>query len=260
MKKTKLKELTEYLGLVADEETAARVARELDDPASPLGSALRKEAGSVPPGGAAPAPPVEAQEEPGPRPRWGLPFSRRWLATGSVAAALFIGAFLVASLTSRRLVSGREEEVALAEVTPQVPTVMGRPPGKTTVEGAAEYRLESRGDFQLLIRGTLRGYATVILCTPEGTRVYPEPGEPPIQVEPSAVRETPALPLSTKTTVIVLLTASPAADTVRQVFPKDGMRPEEVVKRLGEVQKALAKAGNRLQTLNRMTVNPARDE
>ena len=45
MKKTKLKELTEYLGLVADEETAARVARELDDPASPLGKRAAERGG-----------------------------------------------------------------------------------------------------------------------------------------------------------------------------------------------------------------------
>jgi hypothetical protein len=151
-------------------------------------------------------------------------------------------------------------DIAFAEVIPQVPVVKGQATGKTTVEGDRVYHLETRGDFQLLIRSPRAGYVTVVLCTPQSADLFPRPGTPPVRVEPGVVWETPALPLKGRTTVFVLVTTTPGAESIKSSLPQGGVPPTKAQETLDEVVATLTRAGNHVLAANRITAIPDHEE
>ncbi len=148
----------------------------------------------------------------------------------AVAASLLIGV-LLGGLAFRGVgwrPSVGETDVLLASVTPKFGTLRG-----------AEQSL-------LVEVGSVRpGFATIITLAPDrAQQVFPEPGEEPIRVAPSAPQTYGPLPRDS-TTALVLVTETPATDLIREALLTQEFRPGDIDRLGGYLRKLLAQSGYR---------------
>jgi hypothetical protein len=125
----------------------------------------------------------------------------------ALAASLLLGV-LLGGLVFRgggRRPSTGGMEVLLASVTPKFGTLRG-----------AERAL------LVEVASVRPGFATLIALSPErAEEVFPEPGEPPLRVSPSAPPPTYGPLPRDSTTVLVLVTETPATSFLRDALPTD---------------------------------------
>jgi hypothetical protein len=88
--------------------------------------------------------------------------------------------------------------------------------------------------------------------------VYPLPGQADIAVEPLQPRKFGPLDRpQARTTLLVLVTATPAAETVRQHLATADAAPDQPDRLLAQLEQALWGAGQRWAALGRITVEPS---
>ncbi len=140
--------------------------------------------------------------------------------------ALLLGVFL-GGVAVRRLATGGPE-VLLASVTPKFGTLRG-----------AERTL------LVEVESVRPGFATIITLAPDRPQqVFPEPGEEPIRVAPSAPQTYGPLPRDS-TTALVLVTETPATDLIREALLTQKFRPGDLDRLDGYLRTLLAQSGYR---------------
>ena len=125
----------------------------------------------------------------------------------AIAASLLLGVFLggliFRGVTWRPGTGGME--VLLASVTPKFGTLRG-----------------SERSLLVEVASVRPGFATLIALSPDrAEEVFPEPGEPPLRVSPSAAPQTYGPLPRDSTTVLVLITETPATSFIRDALPTD---------------------------------------
>jgi hypothetical protein len=119
------------------------------------------------------------------------------------------------------------------------------------------YRIAGGRDFALEIRSPRRGVATLVLLGPGEPLVYPQPGQANIAVEALEPRKFGPLDQpKARTTVLVLVTDTPAAEIVRRLLAIAGAALDEPDRLPDQMEKALWGAGQRWVALGRITIAP----
>jgi hypothetical protein len=119
------------------------------------------------------------------------------------------------------------------------------------------YRIAGGRDFALEIRSPRRGVATLVLLGPGEPLVYPQPGQADIAVEALEPRKFGPLDrLEARTTVLVLVTATPPAEIVCHQLVAGGAALDEPDRLLDQLEKALLGAGQRWVAFGRITIAP----
>jgi hypothetical protein len=148
----------------------------------------------------------------------------------ALAASLLVGVLLggLAFRGGGLWPSTGETEVLLASVTPKFGTLRG-----------AEQSL-------LVEVGSVRpGFATIITLAPDRPQqVFPEPGEEPIRIKPSARETYGPLPRDS-TTALVLITETPATDLIREALLSQEFRAGDLDRLDGYLRKLLSQSGYR---------------
>jgi hypothetical protein len=139
-------------------------------------------------------------------------------------------------------------EVLVASVTPQS--------GVSRGVGADNFQIMGP-DFSVTIASPRRGFATIALLAPGQCEVYPGPGQEAITITPPQPRDYGPLPRPrVKTTMLVIVTETPAAETIRKALPVEGAAPEDISKILENLNIALLQHGYRWAAIARMTIEP----
>ena len=119
-------------------------------------------------------------------------------------------------------------DVLLASVTPKFGTLRG-----------AEHSL------LVEVASVRPGFATIITLAPDRPQqVFPEPGEDPIRVAPSAPQTYGPLPRDS-TTALVLITETPATDLIREALLSQEFMPGNLDRLDGYLRKLLSQSGYR---------------
>jgi hypothetical protein len=96
-----------------------------------------------------------------------------------------------------------------------------------------------------------------VLLAPGRFQVYPRSGQADLRVEAGQPRDYgPLLPPGDVTTVLLVVTETPAADLLRQALPAEGAKPDQVDAVLADLQTALWQAGHRWAAVDRFTIGP----
>jgi hypothetical protein len=153
--------------------------------------------------------------------------------------------------------SERPGERLLASVTALPRDSRAAAAARVTVDDQGVYRIAGGRDFALEIRSPRRGVATLVLLGPGQPVVYPLPGQAEIAVEPLEPRKFGPLDRPEgKTTVLVIVTATPARETVRQHLAAAGAALDQPERLLAQLEEALWAAGQRWAALGRITIEP----
>jgi hypothetical protein len=120
------------------------------------------------------------------------------------------------------------------------------------------YRIAGGKDFALELRSPRRGVATLVLLGLGEPLVYPLPGQAEIAVEALEPRKFGPLDRpEARTTVLVLVTDTPAAEIVRQQLAAAGAALDQPDRLLDQLEQALWAAGQRWAALGRITIAPS---
>jgi hypothetical protein len=173
-------------------------------------------------------------------------------------AASFLVGFLAGSGRFAPQPSGQPGERLLASLTAVPRDSRAAEAARVTLDDQGVYRITGGRDFALQIRSPRRGVATLVLLGPGQPLVYPLPGQADIAVEPLEPRKFGPLDRpQARTTVLVLVTATPAAETVRQHLEAAGAAPDQLEWLLAQLEQALWGAGQRWAALGRIVIEPA---
>jgi hypothetical protein len=127
-----------------------------------------------------------------------------------------------------------------------------------TLDEQGVYRITGGRDFSLEIRSPRQGVATLVLLGAGRSTIYPLPGQADIAVEPLERRKFGPLDSpDTRTTVLVIVTATPAVDTVRQHLRSAEGAQDQPHRLVAQLEQALWQAGQRWAALGRITIEPA---
>jgi hypothetical protein len=128
---------------------------------------------------------------------------------------------------------------------------------RVTLNDRRVYRITGGRDFALEIRSPLPGVATLVLLGAGQAVVYPLPGQAPIAVAPFEPRKFGPLDrLEARTTVLVVVTAAPAAETVRKYLAGTEAALNDPDLLLAQLERPLWLAGQRWVARGRITVEP----
>jgi hypothetical protein len=173
----------------------------------------------------------------------------------SVAAALGAGIYIGLTVRGGGNSVPAGGEVLLAALQPQARLDRGGP-FQTLGQGApGVYPLKGNADFRVAIQSPRQGFATVVLLAPERLQVYPRPSEADLRVEAFETRNYGPLGApGDKSVVLVIVTAEPAAETIRESLTAGGATADQVDDVLSGIQRALWKKGLRWAAVGRITV------
>jgi len=162
------------------------------------------------------------------------PFLRSQLRPGpgllALAASLLLGVFLGGLLVRGAgwKPSTGGMEVLLASVTPKFGALRG-----------------AERSLLVEVASVRPGFATIITLAPDRPQqVFPEPGESPIRVAPSAPQTYGPLPRDS-TTALVLITETPATDLLREALLSQEFMPDNLDRLDGYLRKLLSQSGYR---------------
>jgi hypothetical protein len=146
----------------------------------------------------------------------------------ALAASLLVGV-LLGGLALRGLrPSTGETEVLLASVTPKFGTLRG-----------------SEHSLLVEVASVRPGFATIITLAPDRPQqVFPEPGEDPIRVHPSA-RETYGPLPPDSITALALITEVPATELIREALLSQEFKAGDLARLDGYLRKLLSQSGYR---------------
>jgi hypothetical protein len=182
---------------------------------------------------------------------------RRIALVGLGLAASFLLGWLVGRGRHGPEPSGQSGELVLAGLTAVPRDSRAAEAARVMLDDQGVYRIAGGRDFALQIRSPRRGVATLVLLGSGPPVVYPLPGQADIAVEPLEPRKFGPLDRpEARTTVLVLVTATPASDIIRQQVTAPRAALEEPDRLLAELEQALWTAGQRWVALGRITVEP----
>lgn len=182
---------------------------------------------------------------------------RRAALVGLGLAASFLLGWLVGRGSLGPEPSGRPGELLFAGLTAVPRDSRAAAAARVTLDDQGVYRIAGGRDFALEIRSPRRGIATLILVGPGQPVVYPLPGQADIAVEPLEPRKFGPLDRpEAKTTVLVIVTATSAAEVIRQHLTATGAALDQPDRLLAQLEEALWAAGQRWAALGRITIEP----
>jgi hypothetical protein len=191
----------------------------------------------------------------------------RWARRRMVLRAALVGIGLAASFLLGWLVgqgrlgpepSGRPGERLLASLTAVPRDSRAAEAARVTLDDQGVYRIAGGRDFALEIRSPRRGVVTLVLLGPGQPMVYPLPGQADIAVEPLEPRKFGPLDRpEARTTVLVIVTATPAAEIVRQHLAAAGAGLDQPDRLVAQLELVLWEAGQRWAALGRITIEPS---
>jgi hypothetical protein len=182
---------------------------------------------------------------------------RRPALVGCGLAASFLLGWFIGQGRLGPQPSERPGERLLASVTALPRDSRAAAAARVTVDDQGIYRIAGGRDFALEIRSPRRGVATLVLLRPGQPVVYPLPGQAEIAVEPLEPRRFGPLDRpEARTTVLVIVTATPAAETVRQYLAAAGTALDQPDRVLAQLEDTLWAAGQRWAALGRIMVEP----
>jgi hypothetical protein len=193
---------------------------------------------------------MEFPVPPGPIPR-GL--ARIWarINRGTVRTCALVGlgvaaTFLLGLLIGRTVYHKPDPPLGPPELLSAKLTPVPR-----TFRGAAGAK-----DFDVEIRSPRSGFATIVLLQPGlPPRCFPEPGQPDVRVEAFELRKYGPLDRpNTRTTVLVIVTATPAENVIREHVPAAGPAPDQTDALEESLEQALWAAGHRWAAVGRISV------
>jgi hypothetical protein len=177
---------------------------------------------------------------------------------GSGLAASFLLGWLLGQGRWGPEPSGQPGERLLASLTAVPRDSRAADAARVTLDDQGVYWIAGGRDFGLEIRSPRRGVATLVLLGPGQPVVYPLPGQADIAVEPLEPRKFGPLDRpQARTTVLVLVTATPAAETVRQHLAAAEVAQDQPDQLLARLEQALWGAGQGWAALGRITIEPA---
>jgi hypothetical protein len=187
---------------------------------------------------------------------------RRTLLRAALVGIGLAASFLVGLLVGRGTFapepSGQPGERLLASLTAVPRDSRAAEAARVTLDDQGVYRITGGKEFALEIRSPRRGVATVVLVGPGQPMVYPLPGQTDIAVEPLKPRKFGPLDRpQAKTAMLVIVTAVPAAEIVRQHLVAAGAALDQPDRLLAQLEQALWAAGQRWAALGRITVEPS---
>jgi hypothetical protein len=194
----------------------------------------------------------------GTQPAPGRRVLRRAALIGLGLAASFLLGWLaaVSHVPSWQLQSSGQPffELLLASLT-AVPRDSRSPEAaRVMLDDQGVYRIAGGKDFALEIRSPREGVATLVLLGPGEPVVYPLPGQGDIAVEPLEPRKFGPLDRPEgRTAVLVIVTATPAAEMVRQHLASAGAAQDQPERLLAH---ALWAGGQRWAALGRIAIEP----
>jgi hypothetical protein len=172
-------------------------------------------------------------------------------------AASFLLGWLVGTGKLAPEPSRRPGEVLLASLTAVPRDSRAAEAARVTLDDQGVYRIAGGRDFALEIRSPRRGVATIVLLGPGQPMVYPLPGQADIAVEGMEPRKFGPLDRpEVRTTVLVIVTATPAAETVRRHLAAAEAARDQPDRLLAQLEHALWAAGQHWAALGRITIEP----
>jgi hypothetical protein len=151
----------------------------------------------------------------------------------------------------------RPGEVLLASLTAVPRDSRTLEAARVMLDDQGVYRIAGGRDFALEIGSPRRGVATLVLLGPGQPIVYPLPGQADIVVEPLEPRKFGPLDRpEARTTVLVIVTATPAAETVRSHLAATAAALDQRDRLLAPLEQALWAAGQHWAALGRITIEP----
>jgi hypothetical protein len=182
---------------------------------------------------------------------------RRAALVGLGLAASFLLGWLIGQGRLGPEAPGRPGELLLAGLTAVPRDSRAREPARVMLDDQGVYRIAGGRDFALEIRSPRQGVATLVLLGPGQPMVYPLPGQADIPLEPLEPRKFGPLDRpEARTTVVVIVTATPAADTVRSHLAAGEAALDQQDRLLVQLEQALWAAGQHWAALGRITVEP----
>jgi hypothetical protein len=173
-------------------------------------------------------------------------------------AASFLLGLLVGSWRFAPQPSERPPERLLASLTAVPRDSRAADAARVTLDDQGVYRITGGRDFSLEVRSPRRGVATIVLLGRGQPTVYPLPGQADIAVEPLEPRKFgPLDPPQARTTVLIIVTATPAAETVREHLAAGAGALDQPDRMLAQLEQVLWGAGQRWAALGRITIEPA---
>jgi hypothetical protein len=190
---------------------------------------------------------------PGRRPSW-----KGWAAgAGALAASLLIG-FLIGRRGDDGGSPPSSGELLLAAATPQPRLSRSGSPGLVGLDARGVYLIEPGQDFGWTLQSPRAGQATIAKVSPLPVEVWPRAGQAAIPLPAFEPRPYgPFIGPEEETTFVVVVTAGPAADVVRDVLTPEAGGPAELDRRMTGLPQALWAAGHRWAAIARVTVRPA---
>jgi hypothetical protein len=177
----------------------------------------------------------------------------KWVLAGTALAASFVLALLVAEGLFRPV----RHEVLLASVMVVPRDSRAADAARVTLDDQGVCRLIGGKDFNIEIRSPRQGVATVVLLGPDALTVYPKPGQAAIAIEPFRTRKFgPLERLKGRTTVLVIVTATPAAELIRERLGAVPPAMDQLNQLMELLQQALWDAGQHWIAIDRITVEP----
>jgi hypothetical protein len=131
------------------------------------------------------------------------------------------------------------------------------------IDAQGNYRIGAEQDFEMVIRSPRKGYATVVQLAPGRRDVRPREGGREIRVEAfQSFRYGPFRPPSEPTTVMVIITETPASEAVLGALPAHGAPPSQVdsIKIQSALRDVLSRAGHRWFVLSRINLLPDQED
>jgi hypothetical protein len=184
---------------------------------------------------------------------------RLWPAAlvGFGLAASFLLGWLIGQGRLDPEPSRRPGELLLASLTAVPRDSRAADGARVTLDDQGVYRIAGGRDFALEIRSPRRGVATLVLLQPGQPMVYPLPGQADIAVEPMEPRKFGPLDRpEARTTVLVIVTATPAAEMVRRHLGAAEAALDQPDRLLAQLEQALWAGGQHWATLGRITIEP----
>jgi hypothetical protein len=191
-----------------------------------------------------------------------MAFRRRNLLRAALVGMGLAASFLLGLLIGQgRFTSESPEgpgERLLAGLTAVPRDSRGPDAARVTLDDQGVYQITGGKDFALEIRSPRRGVATIVLLGPGDPVVYPPLRRAKIAVEPLEPRKFGPLDRPEgRTTVLVIVTATPAAEMIRQHLKAAEAAREQPDRLVAQLEQALWGAGQRWAALGRITIEPA---
>jgi hypothetical protein len=194
-----------------------------------------------------------AEVRPAPRGRMLL----RAALVGLGLAASFLLGWLIGQGRLGPEAPGRQGELLLASLTAVPRDSRALDATRVMLDDQGVYRIAGGKDFALEIRSARQGVATLVLLGPGQPTVYPLAGQADIAVEPLKPRKFGPLDRpEARTSVLVIVTARPAAETVRRHLAAAEAALDQPDRLLDQLEQSLWAARQPWAALGRITVEP----